>query len=129
MIVFRSGGSKLDYHKQRLTIVDYEDEFLPGFRMYSAVGHRYDHDVLKIESAGKKLIHIADGLLHPLFVANRAWYFLHDFEPEQAIETKDWLLDSCASEQALVFGTHFPFPGLGNFERRDDSWKWYPVKI
>ncbi len=115
--------------RERLTIVEYEVEFLPGFRMYPAVGHRYDHDVLKIESSGEKLIHIADGLIHPLFMANRAWYYRYDIEPEKAIETKERLLEWCASEKALVLGYHFPFPGLGTIERRDDSWKWHPVKI
>jgi glyoxylase-like metal-dependent hydrolase (beta-lactamase superfamily II) len=112
-----------------LTIVDYEDEFLPGFRMYPAIGHRYDHDVLKIESAGENMIHIADGLLSPLFMAIREWYYSYDHDPEKAIETKEQLLEWCASEEALVFGTHFPFPGLGTIERQEDRWKWHPVKI
>lgn len=113
--------------QDRLTIVDYEVEFLPGFRMYPAIGHRYDHDVLKIESSGEKLIHLADTLLHPLFMANRAWYFFYDLDPEQAIETKERLLEWCASEKALVFATHFPIPGLGTIQRRDARWQWHPV--
>jgi glyoxylase-like metal-dependent hydrolase (beta-lactamase superfamily II) len=115
--------------QDRLTIVDYEEEFLPGFRMYLAVGHRYDHDVLKIESSGETLIHIADSLLSPLFMAIREWHFYWDLDPEKAIETKERLLEWCSSEEALVFASHFPFPGLGTIERRDDSWKWHPVKI
>jgi glyoxylase-like metal-dependent hydrolase (beta-lactamase superfamily II) len=114
--------------QDRLTIVDYENEFLPGFRMYPAVGHRYDHDVLKIESSGEKLIHIADSILSPLFIAVRDWYFYYDLAPEEAIETKEKMLEWCASEQALVFAAHFPFPGLGKIHKRDGGWKWDPVK-
>ena len=114
--------------RDQLTIVDYEVEFLQGFRMYPAVGHRYDHDSLTIESSGEKLIHLADALAHPLIMTNRAWYYSYDVEPEQAIETKERLLERCVSEKALVFAAHFPFPGLGTIQRRDTQWQWQPVK-
>jgi glyoxylase-like metal-dependent hydrolase (beta-lactamase superfamily II) len=114
--------------QDRLTIVDYEVEFLPGFHMYPAIGHRYDHDVLKIESSSEKLIHIADSLLSPLFMAVREWYYCWDLDPEKAIETKERLLEWCTSEEALVFASHFPFPGLGTIHKQDDIWHWDPVK-
>ncbi len=127
-------GDRIDYVwetystvRDHLTIVDYDVEFLPGFRMYSAIGHRYDQDVLKIESSDQKLIHLADTLLHPLMMGNRALYYSFDIEPEQAIETKERLLEWCVSEKALVFATHFPFPGLGTIQRRDNQWQWHPV--
>lgn len=113
--------------QDRLTILEYGVEFLPGFRLYSAYGHRYDHDVLKIEASGEKLIHLADGLLHPVIMADRSWYYTYDVGPEQAIETKERLLEWCVSEEALVFATHFPFPGLGTIHRRDAQWQWHPV--
>ncbi|UCE64515.1 MAG: hypothetical protein JSU59_05075 [Nitrospirota bacterium] len=97
--------------------------------MYPAVGHRYDHDVLKIESSGEILLHIADSLLSPLFMANREWYFFYDDAPEKAIETKERLLEWCAAEKGLVFAAHFPSPGLGTVEKRDSGWQWTPVKI
>ena len=113
--------------QDQLTLVDYDAEFLPGFRLYSAYGHRYDHDVLKIEASGETLIHLADGLLHPVIMADRSWYYTYDVGPEQAIETKERLLEWCVSEEALVFATHFPFPGLGTIQRRDTQWQWHPV--
>jgi glyoxylase-like metal-dependent hydrolase (beta-lactamase superfamily II) len=115
--------------QERLTIVDYEAEFLPGFRMYPAVGHRYDHDVLKIESAGEKLLHIADSLISPLFMAIPDWYYTWDHDPEKAIETKERILEWCASEGALVFAAHFPFPCLGTIQKQDGNWQWNPVRI
>jgi glyoxylase-like metal-dependent hydrolase (beta-lactamase superfamily II) len=113
--------------QDRLTLVEYGLEFLPGFRLYSAYGHRHDHDVLKIEAAGETLIHLADALLHPLVMADRSWYYTYDVGPEQAIETKERLLEWCVSEEALVFATHFPFPGLGTVQRQDARWRWHPV--
>lgn len=114
--------------QDRLTVVEYDAEFLPGFRLHGAGGHRCDHDVLRIESSGQTLIHLADGLIHPMVMANRTWHYTFDIVPDQAIETKERLLEWCASEQALVFATHFPFPGLGTVQERDGRWHWHPMK-
>ena len=113
--------------QDKLSIVDYEEEFLPGFRMYPAIGHRLDHDVLKIKSLDKKLIHIVDGLILPLVMANPYWYFTFDIQPEKALEAKEQLLKWCKTEEALIFGTHFQYPGLGTIKKDDDAWHWHPV--
>ena len=114
--------------RDHMTIVEYGLEFLPGFWFYWGAGHRYDQDVLKIESAGQKLIHLADTLIHPLMMADRAFHYTYDIEPKQAIDTKERLLEWCVSEQALVFASHFPFPGLGTIRKRNDDWQWQPVQ-
>ena len=103
------------------------EEFLPGLQLLPAPGHRYDHSILKVTSSGDQLIHIADALAHPLFMAKREWYSTYDANPAQAIETKIEILKLCASEKALVFGAHFPFPGLGYVQQERESWKWQPI--
>jgi len=105
------------------------DEFLPGFRLLAAPGHRYDHSVLKIASSDRPLMHIADAVAHPLFMAKRGWYSTYDSDPTQAVETKTRLLDMCAAENALVFASHFPFPGLGVVQQGDGGWKWGPIDV
>jgi len=102
------------------------EEFIPGIRLYPAIGHRYDHSIVKITSSDELLIHLSDSLAHPLFMANREWYSTYDANPTQAVDTKTKLLDICASENALVFAAHFPFPGLGTVQKAGDRWKWHP---
>jgi hypothetical protein len=82
---------------------------------------------LKVTASDRQLVHLADAVAHPLFIAKREWYSTYDANPLQAIETKIKLLNDCASDNALVFGAHFPFPGLGTVESEGDHWKWYPV--
>ena len=112
----------------RLDIVSEEQEFLPGFRIMPAVGHRYDHVALRIASEGQALLHLADAAIHPLFLERADWASTYDFEPEQAVAVKRQLLDRAATEGALVFGAHFPFPGLGYVERREEGWGWAPLE-
>lgn len=109
-----------------ITFVESEAEFLPGLRLISAVGHRYDHAVVQVSSAGEQLLHVSDGVIHPLFIAQPDWYSTYDTLPEQALATKQRLLDWCAAHGALMFGAHFPFPAIGYIRRGDRGWQWYP---
>lgn len=113
--------------KDLMLFIKPDEEFIPGFRLYPAPGHRYDHSVLKVTSADEGLMHIADTLAHPLFTANREWYSTYDADPIQAIKTKIELLNICSTEKALVFAAHFPFPGLGYVTQKEERWIWQPI--
>lgn len=105
------------------------EEFLTGFRLFAAPGHRYDHSGLHVTSADKQLMHISNALAHPLFMAKRYWVSTYDANPNQAIATKEKLLSMCVSEKMLVFAAHFPFPGLGYVEQKGERWKWLPIEM
>jgi len=109
-----------------LLLVKPGEQFTPGLRLYPALGHRYDHSILEVTSADEQLIHIADAVTHPLFMGNRDWVSTYDANPNQAVDTKIKLLELCASENALVFAAHFPFPGLGVVQQGHGYWKWKP---
>jgi glyoxylase-like metal-dependent hydrolase (beta-lactamase superfamily II) len=111
----------------RLTLVDADEEFLPGLQIIPAVGHRHDHVVLKISSMGEQLLHLADAVIHPVFIEQRDWVSTYDSVPDQALAVKKKLLDRAASEETLVFGAHFPFPSLGYVRHGKKGWKWLPV--
>ena len=114
--------------KARLQVVEAGEEFVPGFRLYAAPGHRCDHSMLRVTAADQHLMHIADAISHPLFMANRAWYSTYDANPAQFVATKFDLLNKCAADQALVFGSHFPFPGLGYVHQDLENWRWQPIE-
>ena len=115
--------------QDRMDLVKSGQEFLPGLRLLAAPGHRYDHSVLEVTSLDDRLMHISDGVIHPLFMGDKAWYSTYDANPPLAVETKVELLNRCASEGILVFGTHFPFPGFGRVEMGENRWKWLPVEL
>jgi len=114
--------------KDLLLFVEPGEEFIPGLRLFPAPGHRYDHSILRVTSSNEQLMHISDALAHPLFMGNADWYSTYDANPAQAIETKIKLLNLCAAEHILVFGAHFPFPGLGYVQQGHECWKWQPIE-
>jgi len=121
------GRKTLRLIQDRLDLVEPEIEFLPGFQVIPAVGHRRDHIALLISSAGEQLLHLADAIVHPMMMASPGWYSPYDSLAEQAIATKRRLLDRAASEKALIFAAHFPFPGLGYVSPKEEGWRWQPV--
>ena len=121
------GRKTLPLIQDRLDLVEPETEFLPGFQLIPAVGHRRDHIALLIISAGEQLLHLADTVVHPMMLASPGWYSPYDSLPEQAIVTKRRLLDRAAADKTLVFAAHFPFPGLGYVSPKEEGWRWQPV--
>ncbi len=124
----QSGWDIYSAVQDRMILVKSGQAFIPGLRLLAAPGHRYDHSVLEVTSLNDKLLHISDGVIHPLFMGNKAWYSTYDANPPLAVETKIELLNWCASEGMLVFGTHFPFPGLGRVEKGENRWRWLPAE-
>jgi len=113
--------------KDRTEPVEPETEFLPGFRIVPTPGHRPGHASLIISSEGEHLIHLGDAVGHPILIEHPEWRWKFDASPEQAASDRRQLLDRAADQQALVFGAHFPFPGLGHVMRHGEGWRWQPI--
>jgi glyoxylase-like metal-dependent hydrolase (beta-lactamase superfamily II) len=113
--------------KSRIKVVEPGDEFLPGFQAISAPGHRPGHTALAITSAGKHLLHVADTVGHPILVEHPSWHGYADSRHDQAEKDRVQLLSQAVSQQALVFGSHLPFPGVGHIIPRGEGWRWQPL--
>jgi glyoxylase-like metal-dependent hydrolase (beta-lactamase superfamily II) len=113
--------------EDRLERVASDAEFLPGFQLIPAVGHRRDHVIYRITSRGEQLLHLGDAVIHPLVMAHKDWTASFDADPARAAKVKQRWLDWAAAEGALLFGTHFPFPGVGRVRQRGESWQWLPL--
>ena len=121
------GRKMLPVIKDRTEPVEPETEFLPGFRVIPTPGHRPGHSSLIISSAGEHLVHLGDAVGHPILIEHPDWRWKFDASPEQAESDRRQLLNRAADQQSLVFGAHFPFPGLGRVIRQEEGWRWEPV--
>ncbi len=105
-----------------------DTEIVPGIRALAAPGHTPGHLALQITSEGEQLLCISDGALHPIHLECPDWYAAVDLDPEQLVTTRRRLFSRAATEKALVFAFHFPFPGLGKVIQKGDSWQWQPIE-
>lgn len=105
------------------------EEVLPGIQAMATPGHTPGHHGFVISSGGMSLFNTVDAIVHPVISVQRTdWHFGFDADPNQAVETRRALLDQIASENMLMFGYHFPFPGIGYVAATDEanSWRFTP---
>lgn len=112
---------------ERMRLLDVDAEIVPGVRFVNAPGHRQGHVAVEISSDRKNLLHVADAILHPLFIMHPSWQSPIDSEPAEAAETRQMLLSRIADNNMLVASAHLPFPGLGHVEAQGERWLWRPI--
>ncbi len=105
------------------------NEILPGFSVLRLPGHTENHIGILIESAGEKLIYAGDALVHPLHLEQLDWQCGFDADHDTARESRIKLAELAIELDAKVIAGHFPFPGLGRIERKDDAYRWIPLDI
>lgn len=114
--------------ESRLTLVDNEEEILPGVAMLDAAGHTPGHVVILFTSGREKLMYAADTVIFPLHLEHPDWVPVFDMLPEKAEASKRRIFDMAAKGSWLVMAQHFPpFPSLGHIEKRDQGWVWRPA--
>lgn len=107
-----------------------EIEIAPGIRTVEAFGETPGHTGLLIESGNERLLNMGDSAAHYKISFERPdWISGVWVDPEQALQTKERLLDWIANERIKTFAAHHPFPGLGYTARNAQAkrWVWAPV--
>jgi glyoxylase-like metal-dependent hydrolase (beta-lactamase superfamily II) len=114
--------------RDRFKLVDEEEEFLQGIKFIWAPGHSPYHCVLNITSGTEQLLYVSDLIHHPLQIARPECCVFGDFNHEQAQLTRAKIISQVTITNALIFASHFPFPGLGHIVQMGKGWQWQPIK-
>lgn len=99
----------------------------PSITALALDGHTAGHTGFEIVSGEDRLLYIGDAMHSSVISVQRpefrnAW----DFASEAAVATRQNLLERGAAQDLRVYGVHFPFPGVGQFQRQDDGFIWVP---
>jgi glyoxylase-like metal-dependent hydrolase (beta-lactamase superfamily II) len=111
--------------KEKMVLLEREEEVLPGVSVLFAPGHTPGHMVVSFESNGERLLDTGDTVLHPIHLEHPDWRPGYDIQPEQAMISKRRIFDLAASTGSWVLGGHFPpFPNLGHVVKKKIGWEW-----
>lgn len=122
-----SFGPLIETMKPKLRTFEPGAEIAPGVTAVALAGHTPGHTGYEIVSGVDRLLYIGDAMHSSLVSVQRpelvnGW----DSDSAAAIRTRQGLLARGASDNLRIYGVHFPFPGIGRFQRQDDGFVWSP---
>jgi glyoxylase-like metal-dependent hydrolase (beta-lactamase superfamily II) len=110
--------------EERVTLIDSDEEFLPGICAIPAAGHTNGHMALKITSEDLHLLIVGDAFLYPFQIEYLDWCTPYDRYPEFTIESRRRLLKLAEELDADVLAYHFESPGIGHVQQFGSGWRW-----
>jgi glyoxylase-like metal-dependent hydrolase (beta-lactamase superfamily II) len=111
--------------KDKMVLLDAENEILPGISFIKTPGHSPGLIVLILSSKNERLVCLSDSFHRTTEIENPGQYIVPPMTGEADASRASIL--SQIKPQDLVYGGHFPFPGLGHIVYRDNNRVWEPV--
>lgn len=128
MHAFVDGAQKhLTGIKDKVTMVKPGDEIISGLAVVDTAGHTPGHVSFEL-AGGDGFILVGDAIASPAIgFQHPDWRFGFDGIPDLAIQNRKALLDRAASGKVLLLGFHWPYPGIGYAERKDNAYRFVPA--
>jgi glyoxylase-like metal-dependent hydrolase (beta-lactamase superfamily II) len=111
--------------KDKMNLFEGNREIIPGISYIETPGHTPGHIALVISSGGKRLLCFCDAFHRPIEIENPDLFRHPPMTGEAAASRAKILYQVKPSD--LIFGVHFPFPGLGYISYKDKDWHWQPI--
>jgi glyoxylase-like metal-dependent hydrolase (beta-lactamase superfamily II) len=108
--------------------------FAPGAEIIPSVvkaveikGHTPGHSGYMIISGESSLLYVGDSVHHYVVsVQEPEWHNGFDGDPVEAAASRGALLAQSSTSGQRLYAVHFPFPGIGKIQQRDDGFVWIP---
>lgn len=108
------------------------DAFAPGADLVPGVvkavdlrGHTPGHSGYLIGSGASSVLYIGDSLHHYIISVQKPdWTVAFDNDAVAGQKNRLDVLAKGAENGQRIYAVHFPYPGLGKFERKGDSYVW-----
>jgi glyoxylase-like metal-dependent hydrolase (beta-lactamase superfamily II) len=103
-------------------------QILPGaVKAVEIKGHTPGHSGFMITSGDASLLYMGDAMHHYVIsVQKPEWFNGFDADQKTAAASREALLAQASASGQRIYAVHFPFPGLGKFEKHDAGYVWVP---
>jgi glyoxylase-like metal-dependent hydrolase (beta-lactamase superfamily II) len=100
-------------------------DLVPGVKAVDIKGHTPGHSGYLITSGDQSLLYIGDTMHHSIIsVQQPDWTIAFDGDAPTAQASRKQVIESSAASGQRIYAVHFPFPGLGKFEKQGDAIVW-----
>jgi glyoxylase-like metal-dependent hydrolase (beta-lactamase superfamily II) len=109
-----------------LQLVDDDQTIMPGVKVRRTGGHTRHHQIVLIESGGKKAAFVADMMPTRAHVED-AWISAFDLYPMDTLSAKEQLAKEAVEKDILVFFEHDPAVAAGYIREQDGERRVVPA--
>lgn len=101
-------------------------EIIPGtVKAVDIKGHTPGHAGYLITSGAGSLLYVGDSMHHfVVSVQKPEWTIAFDGDSPVASKSRADVIASSAANGQRIYAVHFPFPGIGQFEKQGDGFVW-----
>jgi glyoxylase-like metal-dependent hydrolase (beta-lactamase superfamily II) len=100
-------------------------DLVPGVKAVDIKGHTPGHSGYLVTSGDQSLLYIGDTMHHSVIsVQQPDWTIAFDGDAPTAQASRKQVIEDSAASGQRIFAPHFPFPGLGKFEKQGDKHVW-----
>jgi glyoxylase-like metal-dependent hydrolase (beta-lactamase superfamily II) len=100
-------------------------DLVPGVKAVDIKGHTPGHSGYLITSGDQSLLYIGDTMHHSVIsVQQPDWTIAFDGDAPTAQASRKQVIESSAASGQRIYAVHFPFPGLGKFEKLNEKYVW-----
>jgi glyoxylase-like metal-dependent hydrolase (beta-lactamase superfamily II) len=100
-------------------------DLVPGVKAVDIKGHTPGHSGYLISSGNQSLLYIGDTMHHSVIsVQQPDWTIAFDGDAPTAQASRKQVIESSAASGQRIYAVHFPFPGLGKFSKKGDTYVW-----
>ena len=101
-------------------------ELVPGVVTAVEVkGHTPGHSAYRISSGPESLLYVGDSMHHfVVSVQKPEWIISFDGDGKTGAASRATLIADSAAAGQRIYAVHFPFPGLGKFEKKGEGFVW-----
>jgi glyoxylase-like metal-dependent hydrolase (beta-lactamase superfamily II) len=105
-------------------------ELVPGLvKAVEIKGHTPGHSGYLIGSGTDTLLYVGDAVHHSIISVQKPdWTIAFDGDAPVAQKSRKELLAKSAAAGQRIYAVHFPFPGLGKFEKQGERFVWVPER-
>jgi glyoxylase-like metal-dependent hydrolase (beta-lactamase superfamily II) len=103
-------------------------EIVPGtVKAIEIMGHTPGHSGYLITSGDDSLFYVGDAVHHYVVSVQKPdWLLGFDTDKTTAAASRGALLAQVAASGQRIYAFHFPFPGIGTIQKREEGFVWVP---
>ena len=108
------------------------DAFAPGSELVKGTvkavdikGHTPGHSGYLITQGPDSLLYVGDSMHHSIVSVQKAdWPMNFDGDQATGAKSRAALIADSAAKRQRIYAVHFPFPGVGKFEKQGEGFVW-----